>query len=84
MADVFQKQMKFWGVAPSYTFVGEPEINGVIERLIRTLKEQAIHGCIFQTIDDIRIAVRDFVASYNAEWLVEKNGYRSPAGRRAA
>jgi len=84
MADVFQKQMRFWGVAPSYAFVAEPETNGVIERLFRTLKEQAIHGRIFQTIDDVRIAVRDFVARYNAEWLVEKNEFRSPAGRRAA
>jgi transposase InsO family protein len=84
MADVFQKQMRFWGVAPSYAFVGEPETNGCIERLFRTLKEQAIHGRIFQTIDDLRAAVRDFVARYNAEWLIEKNGHRSPADMRAA
>jgi putative transposase len=84
MADVFQKQVKFWGLAPSYAFVAEPETNGVIERLFRTLKEQAIHGRIFQTIDDVRDAVRAFVARYNAEWLVEKNGYRSPAAMRAA
>ena len=83
MADVFQKQVKFWGLAPSYAFVAEPETNGVIERLFRTLKEQAIHGRIFQTIDDVRDAVRAFVARYNAEWLVEKNGYRSPAAMRA-
>ena len=28
MADVFQKQIKFWGLAPSYAFVAEPETNG--------------------------------------------------------
>ena len=84
MADVFQKQAKFWGMAPSYAFVAEPETNGVIERLFRTLKDQAIHGRIFQTIDDVRNAVRAFVARYNAEWLVEKNGYRSPAEMRTA
>ena len=84
MADVFQKQMRFWGVAPSYAFVAEPETNGCIERLFRTLKEQAIHSRIFQTIDDVRDAVRAFVARYNAEWLIEKNGHRSPADRRAA
>jgi putative transposase len=84
MADVFQKQMRFWGVAPSYAFVAEPETNGCIERLFRTLKEQAIHGRIFQTIGDVREAVRAFVARYNAEWLIEKNGYRSPADMRAA
>jgi putative transposase len=84
MADAFQKQMRFWGLSPSYAFVGEPETNGVIERLFRTLKEQAIHGRIFRTIDDVREAVRAFVARYNAEWLIEKNGHRSPDAMRAA
>jgi putative transposase len=84
MADAFQKQIRFWGVAPSYAFVGEPETNGCIERLFRTLKEQVVHGRIFQTIDDVRDAVRAFVARYNAEWLIEKNGHRSPADMRAA
>ncbi|MBK1662289.1 IS3 family transposase, partial [Paracraurococcus ruber] len=84
MADVFQKQMRFWGVAPSYAFVAEPETNGCIERLFRTPKEQAIHGRIFQTIDDVRDAVRAFVVRYNTEWIIEKNGHRSPADTRAA
>ena len=83
MSEVFQQQIRFWGMAPSYAFVAEPETNGCIERLFRTLKEQAIHGRIFQTIDEVRDAVRAFVARYNAEWLVEKNGYRSPARMRA-
>ena len=84
MADHFQKQIRFWGMAPSYAFVGEPETNGVIERLFRTLKEQAIHGRIFQTIDEVRDAIRAFVTRYNAEWLIEKNGHRSPLDARAA
>jgi putative transposase len=84
MADVFQKQIGFWGMAPSYAFVGEPETNGCMERLFRTLKEQIVHGRIFRTIEDVRDAVRAFVARYNAEWLIEKNGYRSPADMRAA
>ena len=84
MADHFQKQIRFWGVSPSYAFVGEPETNGVIERLFRTLKEQVVHGRIFQTIDEVRDAVRAFVVRYNAEWLIEKNGHRSPLDARAA
>ncbi len=39
MSDVFQRQIRFWGMAPSYAFVSEPETNGAIERLFRTLKE---------------------------------------------
>ncbi|MCA3425024.1 MAG: hypothetical protein INF81_18895 [Roseomonas sp.] len=31
-----------------------------------------------QTIDEVRDAVREFVARYNAEWLIEKSGFRSP------
>jgi putative transposase len=84
MSEVFQKQVKFWGMAPSYAFVGEPETNGCIERLFRTLKEQVVHGRIFQTIEEVRDAVRAFVARYNTEWLIEKNGHRSPDAMRAA
>jgi putative transposase len=84
MADAFQKQIRFWGMAPSYAFVGEPATNGVIERLFRTLKEQVVHGRIFQTIDEVREAVRAFVTRYNEEWLIEKNGHRSPDATRAA
>ena len=84
MADHFQKQARFWGISPSYAFVGEPETNGVIERFFRTLKEQAIHGRVFQTIDEVRDAIRNFAALYNAEWLIEKNGHLSPLDARAA
>jgi putative transposase len=84
MAEHFQKQIRFWGLAPSYAFVGEPQTNGVIERFFRTFKEQVVHGRIYQTIDDVRDAVRAFVTRYNAEWLIEKNGHASPNHARAA
>ncbi len=44
----------------------------------------AQNGRIFQTIDEVRNAVRVFVARSNAEWLIEKNGHRSPAAMRTA
>ena len=84
MADHFQNQIKFWGMAPSFAFVGEPETNGVAERFFRTFKEQLVHGRIYQTIDDVRAAVRVFFERYNAEWLIEKNGLRSPRQTRIA
>jgi transposase InsO family protein len=37
MSDYFQRQVKAWGMTPSYAFVAQPETNGVIERLFRTL-----------------------------------------------
>ena len=57
----------------------EPQTNGVAERFNRTLKEQIIHGRIYRNIAELRDAVRDFVELYNAPWIVEKNGYLSPA-----
>jgi putative transposase len=32
----------------------------------------------------VRDAVRIFVARYNADWLIEKNGHASPSHARAA
>jgi transposase InsO family protein len=81
MAEHFQKQVRFCGISPSYAFVGEPETNGVIDRFFRTFKEQIVHGRIYQTIDEVRSAVCTFVARYNAEWLIEKNGLRSSMRR---
>ena len=75
---------KFWGIQPSYAFVAEPQTNGVAERFNRTLKEQIIHGRIYRNIAELRDAVRDFVELYNAQWIVEKNGYLSPAQARQA
>ena len=84
MAEHFRNQIRFWGLTPSYAFVAEPETNGVVERFFRTLKEQIVHGRIYQTIDEVRNAVRHFATRYNAEWLVEKNGLLSPDSARLA
>ena len=67
-----------------HAFVAEPQTNGVAERFNRTLKEQIIHGRIYRNIAELRDAVRDFVELYNAQWIVEKNGYLSPAQARQA
>jgi putative transposase len=83
LSDHFLNQLRFWGVAPSFAFVAEPETNGVAERFIRTLKEQVIYGRVFRNLDEVRVAVASFVRRYNAEWLVEKLGFLSPLQARA-
>jgi transposase InsO family protein len=82
MSEHFQNQLKFFGMAPSFAFVREPETNGVAERFIRTLKEQIVFGRIYQDIEEVRTAVRAYFDRYNQHWLLEKNGYRSPAETR--
>ncbi|NTW60835.1 MAG: DDE-type integrase/transposase/recombinase [Nitrospirae bacterium] len=78
LSDHFQNQIKYWGIAPSFAFVAEPETNGVAERFYRTLKEQVIYGRSYRTIEELRIAVADFIERYNRYWLVEKLGFKSP------
>jgi len=84
LSDHFLNQVKYWGITPSFAFVAEPQTNGVAERFNRTLKEQAIYGRIFRTVEDVREAVKTFVDLYNNEWRVEKNGFRSPNEIRLA
>ena len=83
LSDHFQNQLKYWGISPSFAFIEQPQTNGVAERFIRTLKEQVIHGRVFQNLNEVSKAVRCFVDTYNREWLVEKNGFTSPRQARA-
>jgi len=75
LSDHFLNQLKYWGINPSLAFIEQPQMNGVAERFIRTLKEQAIYGRVFQNLEEVRTAVRGFVDIYNREWLVEKSAF---------
>jgi putative transposase len=79
----FQAEIRFLGIEGSPSFVREPEGNGVAERFIRTLKENFLWVQTFETIEDLRQGLRDFVAHYNATWLVARHGYRTPNQVRA-
>lgn len=81
-SDHFQNQLKFWGVAPSFAFVGEPQTTGVAERFFRRLKEQIVYGRIYRNLEELRQAVEGFVEHYNENWRIEKNGFLSPNERR--
>jgi putative transposase len=83
-ADDFLNQVRFWGIAPSFAFVAEPQTNGVAERFNRTLKEQAIHGRVFRNVEEVRSAVTAFKDRYNHHWRLEKLGFRSPYEARQA
>ena len=84
LSDHFQNQVKYWGIRPSFAFIEQPQTNGVAERFIRTLKEQAIYGRVFRDVEEVRKAVRVFVDSYNSQWRIEKNRFQSPFQARDA
>ena len=83
-SEAYRSQSKFWGISLSYSFVKEPETNGVVERFHRTFKEQIIHGRIYRNIDELYTAVKKFIETYNEHWLLEKLSYQSPREARRA
>jgi transposase InsO family protein len=70
------------GITHSPSFVGEPQCNGVIERFMRTLKEQCLWLHRFHTLDEARPVIAAFIERYNHQWLIERLGHRTPATAR--
>ena len=83
MSGDFQGEIAFLGIEGSPSFIRQPEGNGVAERFIRTLKENFLWVHTFDTVEELRRGLRDFVAHYNATWLVARHGYRTPNQVRA-
>lgn len=83
-AEDYRREVKYYGFHLSYSFVKEPETNGVIERFHRSFKEQIIHGREYQNIEELREVVAEFIKNYNSDWLLQKLGYRSPTEARQA
>ena len=77
-SDHFQKELSFFGIASSPSFVRAPEGNGCAERFIRTLKENLLWVRHFATVEDLRLALLDFKRLYNEQWILERYGYRTP------
>jgi putative transposase len=75
MADAFQTELEFLGIASSPAFVRAPEGNGCAERFIRILKENLLWVQTFDTIEQVRQALLAFREIYNAPWLIERHGF---------
>ena len=82
VSHAFQQEIRFLRIESSPAFVRQPEGNGCAERFVRTLKEQLLWLRSFETLDDLNQALREFMARYNARWLIERHGWRSPKARR--
>ena len=74
----YQKELEFLGVEYSPAFVRSPECNGIIERFHRTLNEQIFYQTNFESLDQAKIIIGDFVRRYNENWLLHRLGLCSP------
>jgi len=83
-ADRFLGELRWLGIASTPAYVGEPECNGIMERWIRTLKEECIYMHDFGSLEEARRVIGAFVSNYNGQWLLERHGYLTPTEARRA
>ena len=74
----FQAELRFLGIESSPSYVRSPEGNGVVERFFRTLKEQLLWQWYYDDEDELREALYAFRDRYNANWILQRHGYRTP------
>jgi len=55
----------------------------VAERIIKTLKEQLLWVRYFPTVEALRKGLAEFADLYNASWLRERHGHKTPNQIRA-
>lgn len=82
-AHQFNAELKWLGIRDSPAFVGEPECNGLIERYMRTLKEECLYVHQFRTLEEARFVIGRFIQDYNTEWVLQRHGYKTPAEVRS-
>jgi transposase InsO family protein len=72
-----------WGIEHTYAPVGRPTGNAVVERVIRTLKEEVIWLRDWESIDELRAAIEAWVKRYNEQRPHQALGWKTPAEYRA-
>ncbi|MGH7567894.1 MAG: integrase core domain-containing protein [Gemmatimonadales bacterium] len=83
-AHQFLGELRWLGIRPTPSYVGEPECNGIMERWIRTLKEECLYLHDFTTLEEARQVIAEFIERYNREWLLERHGHRTPVEVRTS
>ena len=75
----FLGELRWLGIRSTPACVGEPECNGIMERWIRTLKEECLYLHDFESLEQARHEIDAFIERYNRGWLLERHGYMTPA-----
>lgn len=73
-----------WGVAHTYAPVGRPTGNAVVERVIRTMKEEVLWLKDWEDAAEVAAAVEAWRATYNAQRPHQALGWQTPSAWRAA
>jgi len=71
-----------WHVMHSFAAVGRPTGNAVAERFIETLKVELLWTRDWESLDELRQAVREWLRSYNHERPHQALDWKTPAEKR--
>lgn len=72
-----------WQLLHTYAPVGRPTGNAVVERFIRTLKEELIWLQDWESADELRVAVQSWLTHYNTQRPHQALDWQTPNERRA-
>jgi transposase InsO family protein len=72
-----------WGLAHTFAPVGRPTGNAVVERFIRTMKEELIWLRDWESADELRAAITSWLAHYNTKRPHQALNWQTPSERRA-
>jgi putative transposase len=73
------KLMTLWGVLHTFAPVGRPTGNAVVERFIRTMKEEVIWLRDWKNIAELQAALREWLPRYNTRRPHQALGWKTPA-----
>jgi putative transposase len=78
-----EEMLSHWGVSHTYAPIGRPTGNAVVERFIRTMKEEVVWLRDWQTADELREALERWVVLYNVRRPHQALGWKTPSEYRA-
>jgi putative transposase len=78
-SDAYRKTLKTYGAKASMSKKGDCWDNAVAESFFHTLKIELVHHCDFETREDARSAIFEYIeVFYNRQRLHSSNGYEAP------
>lgn len=75
----YTQLVRSYGLRQEFITPHSPEQNGMVERLIRTLKEQCVHRYRFETLQQASRVIGNWIAFYNNRRPHQALGMRTPA-----
>ena len=73
---------KRWGLSHTFAPVGRPTGNAIAERFIQTLKVELLWTRDWESIEELRQAISEWVVRYNEERPHQSLGWQTPHERR--